>query len=169
MKKLLPIICIAIGFSMVSCKKSSNSSSSNSNTMPSCGLSTWKYEVILGTPVTSGTFLINYYDAYKNLVKDTSITTTWTKSFEPSPQVQYAAYIFQVLVQLNPTYSSKLENNYIYNQVPGYFTNQVTVNIYEDGVIQQTTGGPIQFCYSLGGPTCGINSTSIIAKNCQCQ
>lgn len=163
MKKLIKCLIVLLTVVFTGCNKQTNntpatpSTSSQTNT---CQSSTWKYEVKLANPCNMGAFYIEYRDGFGNQLIDTTITSTWTKSFTSN---------------LTPLYTwigVMPGDNYI-THIPANtnLTNQITVNIYRDNNIVQTTGGPLPFCVwnplNTNGP-CPGNSLEYIVKTHQC-
>jgi len=157
MKKLLYLL---IAICCIECSK-------NTNPTPTpvpltCATSTYKYEVILATPVKAGTFQIGYTDEFGNAKTDTTITTSWTKSFVPSYAGNFGIYDFEIDFSIGPL---TIRNSFI-NGSPNV-TNAIIVNIYKNGSIVQTTGTtPLPYCYGMN-PQCNTNGTIIKSEMCQ--
>lgn len=124
-----------------------------------CANSTWKYEVSLGTPVAAGTFQIRYNDEFGTQLIDTTITSTWSKTFT----MQHAGLpsgLYQLLtqVELGPSGMTTHAQG-------GNVINDIMVTIYQNGNIVQTTGIPYQYCCGLYSP---CNKIDIITKTHFC-
>lgn len=153
MKKVLiyALACIALVIS--SCNQNSPAPApapaAPAPTPVTCQNSTWKYEVILSTPVQSGALQVYYADEYNNIIIDTTITSTWTKTlgapFNANPT-------FVVGVTIGP-------NVFSYIPAGTSLNNTVKLNIYKNGAIVETTGVPVTFCQQgPGGPSCVTGS-----------
>lgn len=114
-----------------------------------CQNSTWKYEVILSTPVQSGALQVYYADEYNNIIFDSTITSTWTKTLGAP-------------FNANPTFVVGLTigaNFFLYIPSGTSLNNMVKLNIYKNGTIVQTTGVPVPFCQQgIDGPGCVTGS-----------
>lgn len=124
-----------------------------------CATSTWKYEVSLGTPVAAGTFQIRYNDEFGTQMIDTTITSTWSKTFT----MQHAGLpsgLYQLLtqVELGPSGLTTYAQG-------GNVINDIMVTIYQNGNIVQTTGVPYQYCSGIYSPCSKID---IIQKSHLC-
>lgn len=166
MRNLIGIFII--GLLAVSCSKESTPDPvvQTPNPTPTatttCMQSTWKYEIILGTPVAAGMFKITYLDEFNNGITDTTITSTWSKSL-----VQQIESAPNGVVNRSITIQAGLSG--ITASQTNNLVNTVTVTIYRDGNVVSSTGIPLDFCLdSSGNYTCPGTSTSAITKNYVC-
>jgi len=163
MKKLLTLLIVV--FLVTSCNKDDNpepiqkTTTSKTTTTTTCATSTWKYEVSLGTPVAAGTFQIRYNDEFGTQLIDTTITSTWSKTFT----MQHAGLpsgLYQLLtqVELGPSGLTTYAQG-------GNVINDIMVTIYQNGNIVQTTGIPYQYCSGVYSP---CNKIDVITKTHLC-
>lgn len=120
-----------------------------------CANSTWKYEVSLGTPVAAGTFQIRYNDEFGTQLIDTTITSSWIKTFT----MQHAGFpsgLYQLIAQVEPGPSGL---DMVFNQNTN-LVNTIMITIYQNGNIVQTTGVPYQYCYGTVSP-CNVSNPSV--------
>ncbi len=157
MKKLFYIACLLL---IAACSKPNTpapaTTNATSTTTLDCSNSNWEYEVILGTPCTIGEFSLRHADAYGNIIEDTTITTSWTKSFtwqQPGP--------YQMFMQVIPGPLS------VRNAAINNLTNTVMVNIYKNGDLVKTTGMFIDFCVGTVTP-CAPTTTPAISQTYLC-
>lgn len=101
-----------------------------------CSASTWTYTVTLDNPVTQGTFLIIYNDGYGNNAEDTTITQVWTKDVSPFSETYSSTW----MVTIHPTVK----------YVQAAVTNYVTIDIYRDGNLVETTGSALPIPFDEG-------------------
>jgi len=156
MKKLLLLSMIL--FVISGCKKEPPAQPGSTTPAKTCQQSTWKYEIVLANPVSAGTFQIAYLDEYVNTIIDTTITSTWSKTLG-------------TMFSSTPTFSLHIAAGlHFWNYVPVNtpVTNNITLNIYRDGTIVQTTGVPINFCQANGSSNCGAGTVNYISKGCNC-
>ena len=157
MKNLIYITSILI--LLVSCSKESDPPTPISpvNVLSgNCTNSTWKYEVILGTPVVVETFGVTYRNEVGNMITDSNIVSTWDYTFT----MQYGGnpvgeYPLDIFVMSGPAPNG---SNII---------NTVMINIYKDGVVVQSTNSPVFYC-SGGAPPCGSGTSQNVILNYQC-
>lgn len=163
MKKLLTLLIVV--FLVTSCNKDDNpepiqkTTTSKTTTTTTCATSTWKYEVSLGTPVAAGTFQIRYNDEFGTQMIDTTITSTWSKTFT----MQHAGLpsgLYQLLTQVELGPSGLTT----YGQGDNVI-NDIMVTIYQNGNIVQTTGVPYQYCSGIYSPCSKID---VITKTYFC-
>lgn len=158
-------ILLIVGLTMFACSKEDEKTTppiTNNPTISTttCANSTWKYEVSLGTPVAAGTFQIRYTDEFGTYIIDTTVTSSWTKSFT----MQYAGNpvgLYQPLVQVEPGPSGMQTV-----AQGGNIVNTIMVTILQNGNIVQTTGTPYQYCYGTVSP-CTVANPGI-QKNHTC-
>lgn len=101
-----------------------------------CSASTWTYTVTLDNPVSQGTFVIIYYDGYGNNVEDTTITHVWSKDVSAASETYAGSWT----VTVQPT------SKYVQLGV----TNNVTIDIYRDGDLVETTGSALPVPFTEG-------------------
>ncbi|TXI89728.1 MAG: hypothetical protein E6Q36_02835 [Chryseobacterium sp.] len=111
-----------------------------------CESRVFTYEVILDTPVPAGTIVISYQG--ENITyQDTTISSTWshdvtgivTSNMWVAPNVHFADYI--------PAGQN--------------LTTVATLNIYDEGILMETTG-PVNFCQVNGtDPPTGVNNITL--------
>lgn len=159
MKTLYIIVVMLL---LIACSKESDPITPVSSSVASvtCQNSTWRYEVILGLPVSTGTFEIQYRNQYGNMITDTSITSTWIKDFTMQyPGTPTGHFNLTAIVSVGPL---GIRNIFTTN-----VENTVMVTIYKNGTMVQTTGNPVSFCYGQN-PVCNTTTVGSLGKSHAC-
>lgn len=123
----------------------------------SCLNSTWKYEVILGSAATIGSYLIEYKNEYGNIVTDTTLTSTWSIQFPIKYTTSNNSYPFYITLKPGPLA--------LRNQMTTATSNTFMISIYKNSENVQTTGVFMNFCFG-GNPQCNTNTN--ISKSFTC-
>lgn len=123
-----------------------------------CSNSTWKYEVMLSSPVDTGSFTIKYKDEFDVYATDTTLTGQWSYEFTMQhPGSPVGEFLLETYIYAGPS-------------APGgsSFQNDIQINIYQNGNLVSTTGGFVPFCNDDLAVGCQPNAVHNVSIYYQC-